>query len=51
MLESSVHAVRGPHGGAFHPKVWVARFTEVNETVADEAAHALLRVAVLSRNL
>ena len=51
MLESSVHAVRAPHGGAFHPKVWVARFTEVNETAADEAAHALLRVAVLSRNL
>ena len=22
MLESSVHAVRAPHGGAFHPKVW-----------------------------
>ena len=27
MLESSVHAVRAPNGGSFHPKVWVARFT------------------------
>ena len=46
MLESSVHPVRAPNGGAFHPKVWVARFT-----AADEAAEDLLRVAVLSRNL
>ena len=44
MLESSVHPVRVPNGGAFHPKVWVARFMANNET-------ALLRVAVLSRNL
>ena len=46
MLESSVHAVRAPNGGTFHPKVWVARFTAV-----DEATEDLLRVAVLSRNL
>ena len=46
MLESSVHAVRAPYGGAFHPKVWVVRFAAVDET-----AVALLRVAVLSRNL
>ena len=46
MLESSVHPVRAPNGGAFHPKVWMARFT-----AADEAAEDLLRVAVLSRNL
>ena len=46
MLESSVHPVRAPHRGAFHPKVWVARFTAVDETEED-----LLRVAVLSRNL
>ena len=26
MLESSVHPVRAPNGGVFHPKVWVARF-------------------------
>ena len=45
MLETSVHPVRAPNGGAFHPKVWVARFTAVDE------AEDLLRVAVLSRNL
>ena len=46
MLESSVHPVRAPNRGAFHPKVWVTRFTAVDETAED-----LLRVAVLSRNL
>ena len=46
MLESSVHPVRAPNGGAFHPKVWIARFTAAEETAED-----LLRVAVLSRNL
>ena len=44
MLESSVHPVRAPNAGAFHPKVWVARF------IAEDEA-PLLRVAVLSRNL
>jgi len=44
MLESSVHPVRAPNGGAFHPKVWLARFTDEHEA-------PLLRVAVLSRNL
>ncbi len=47
MLESSVHPVRAPNGGAFHPKVWVARFTAKDDETADD----LLRVAVLSRNL
>ena len=51
MLESSVHAVRAPHGGAFHPKVWVVRFAAVDEPAEKVAADALLRVAVLSRNL
>ena len=46
MLESSVHAVRAPNGGAFHPKVWVARFVGTEETAED-----LFRVAILSRNL
>ena len=46
MLESSVHAVRAPGRGAFHPKVWVARFAAQDETAED-----LLRVAILSRNL
>ena len=46
MLESRVHPVRAPNRGVFHPKVWAARFTAV-----DEAAEDLLRVAILSRNL
>ena len=46
MLESSVHAVRAPNGGAFHPKVWVARFVG-----SEEDAEDVLRVAILSRNL
>ncbi|WP_440998073.1 phospholipase D family protein [Arhodomonas sp. SL1] len=43
-LESSVHPVRAPGGGAFHPKVWVARFTAGDQP-------PLLRVAIASRNL
>ena len=44
MLEPSVHPVRAPGGGAFHPKVWVLRFNS-------EDGPSLIRVAVLSRNL
>ena len=44
LLEASVHPVRAPNGGAFHPKVWVARFV-------DDNGAPLLRVVVLSRNL
>ena len=51
MLESSVHPVRAPNRGAFHPKVWVARFAAVDEASVNEAAEDLLRVGVLSRNL
>ena len=54
MLESSVHAVRAPNGGSFHPKVWVARFTADAgdaEDAEDEAPPDLVRVAILSRNL
>lgn len=43
-LESSVHPVRAANGGAFHPKVWVARFVA-------EGRAPLLRVSVGSRNL
>ena len=43
-LESSVHPVRAPGGGAFHPKVWVARFASDDE-------QPVIRVAVASRNL
>lgn len=44
MLESSVHTVKAPNGGAFHPKVWAARFIAPDHD-------PILRVAVLSRNL
>ena len=44
MLEPSVHPVRAPAGGSFHPKVWVMQFTA-------EGSSPLLRVAILSRNL
>ena len=44
ILESSVHPVRAPNGGAFHPKVWVVRFLDAGD-------QPLLRVAVMSRNL
>ena len=45
-LESSVHPVRAPNGGVFHPKVWLARFAP-----EDDDAPPLLRLAILSRNL
>ena len=44
LLEPSVHPVRAPGGGAFHPKVWVLRFMSGNGA-------PLIRIAVLSRNL
>jgi hypothetical protein len=44
MLEQSVHPTRAPNDGAFHPKLWVIRFSNESDT-------PLLRVAVLSRNL
>ena len=44
MLEPSVHPVRAPGNGAFHPKIWVLRFLAEDEPT-------LLRIAVLSRNL
>ncbi len=44
LLEPSVHPVRAPNGGAFHPKVWIARFV-------DDRHDVRLRVAILSRNL
>lgn len=45
-LESSVHPVRAPNGGVFHPKVWLARFVP-----EEDAGTELLRLAILSRNL
>ncbi len=44
LLETCVHPVRAPGGGAFHPKVWLVRFV-------DEDQQPLIRVAVTSRNL
>lgn len=44
LLETCVHPVRAPAGGAFHPKVWLVRFIDENE-------QPLIRVAVSSRNL
>ena len=51
LLESSVHPVRAPGGGVFHPKVWVARFTPGDPGSGKAADAPLLRVAVLTRNL
>ena len=47
-LESSVHPVRAPNGGVFHPKIWLARFVPEEP---EEDAPDLLRLAILSRNL
>ncbi|MDE0242036.1 MAG: phospholipase D family protein [bacterium] len=44
MLEPSMHPVRAPGGGAFHPKVCSLRFIAEDEP-------PLIRVAILSRNL
>lgn len=44
LLEPSVHPVRAPGRGAFHPKVWALRFVSENGAT-------LIRVAILSRNL
>ena len=47
MLESSVHPVRAPRGGVFHPKVWTIRYSPMDADDGDQ----LLRVGVMSRNL
>ena len=46
MLESTIVEVKAPNGGAFHPKLWLLRFTDPkNERVP------LVRLGILSRNL
>lgn len=46
LTEGMIHEVSAPHGGAFHPKLWVLRF------VPEEGeAPAFVRMLVLSRNL
>ena len=46
LLEGMVHQVSARHGGAFHPKVWLLKFT-----AADPAAPPKMRLLILSRNL
>lgn len=46
LLEDTVTEVLAPHGGAFHPKIWVLRFVPLSGT-----GPVLLRLAILSRNL
>ncbi|MCC6558756.1 MAG: phospholipase D family protein [Polyangiaceae bacterium] len=46
LLEPMVIEARAPHGGVFHPKLWVLRFVE-----PESGAPPLLRLLVLSRNL
>jgi hypothetical protein len=46
LLESSVVQVTAPHGGVFHPKLWVLRFEK-----AGSSDDVVLRLLVLSRNL
>lgn len=43
-IESAVHPVKAPRGGAFHPKLWALRF-------ADGEGHLMYRLLVSSRNL
>lgn len=46
LMEGMVHEAKAPHGGAFHPKVWLLRFVS-----ADQEAQVQLRLLVMSRNL
>ena len=44
-LESSLHPVKAPNGGVFHPKLWILRFIPADD------GKPTIRLAVLSRNL
>lgn len=46
LLESMIVEVKAPRGGVFHPKLWVIRFKD-----PEESSNILLRLIVLSRNL
>jgi hypothetical protein len=48
LLEGMVHEAHAPHGGAFHPKVWLPRFVPRD---ASREGPAMLRLLVLTRNL
>ena len=51
LLESMLIECRAPHGGAFHPKLWLLRFAEPTANGDESAQPGLLRLVVLSRNL
>lgn len=46
LTEEMIHEVSAPHGGAFHPKVWVLRFLP-----EDSRKEPCIRLLILSRNL
>lgn len=46
LTEEMIHEVSAPHGGAFHPKVWVLRFVP-----DDVRRDPYVRLLILSRNL
>ncbi len=46
LLEDTVTEVVAPRGGAFHPKIWILRFSPI-----DGRGQPRLRLALLSRNL
>lgn len=46
LLEGMVHEAAAPHGGAFHPKAWLLRFTS-----GESQENPRIRLIVLSRNI
>lgn len=46
LLEDTVTEVTAPRGGAFHPKLWLLRFTPIGDL-----GQPRLKLALLSRNL
>lgn len=46
LLEGMVYEAAAPHGGAFHPKVWLLRFIS-----GDSSENPRMRLIVLSRNI
>jgi hypothetical protein len=46
LLERTIHEVRAPRRGAFHPKIWCLRFAPLKKS-----APAKMRLAILSRNI
>jgi hypothetical protein len=46
LLERTIHEVRAPRDGAFHPKIWCLRFAALKK-----GAPGKMRLAILSRNI